>query len=70
MTVFSHSEDVYYQIGVSVIGLPQFVIHRVDWYTNVKEGIYSKPTPKGYKAAQREIQKFSSTRPNRKKDKL
>lgn len=70
MLIYSHSEDVYYQIGGNVLGIPNFVIHKVAWYVDVKDEISTRQHPKKYDMVQRNIQKFSSTRPNRKKDKL
>lgn len=72
MRVFSHYEEVFIQVGVSVIGIPEFVVHKVTWYKDIN--ILVKPLlkkeVKNYNINQRKIQKFSSTRPNRKKDKV
>ena len=72
MRVFSHYEEVFIQVGVNVIGIPEFVVHKIMWYKDVD--IVVKPFIKkesiNYKINQGRVQKFSSTRPNRKKDKL
>ena len=72
MKVFSHYEEVYFQIGVSVIGIPEFVVHEIMWYKDVDVVVkpFIKRESTNYKTDQRRVQKFSSTRPNRKKDKL
>lgn len=72
MRVFSHYEKVFLQVGVNIIGIPEFVVHEVMWYKDVDVAVkpFIKKESINYNTDQRRVQKFSSTRPNRKKDKL
>lgn len=70
MRVFSHYENVEFMIGVSVVGIPQYIVHRIIWYKNIPTKPFVKSVNISPERVIRNVQKFSSTRPNRKKDSL
>lgn len=68
MKVFSHYDEVHFQVGVNVIGIPEYITHKVARYNEVRTALFVKNERIPNKVFVRKVQKCSSSRPKFKKD--